>query len=93
MPLFVVIHRWKKEHFKAIAKKIIEAKLPKDAKLCSTIVRKDKAGGWCVWEAESEKPITSFLKTIPEWESEVVEAAQWFPPSPDLYGIMHALIS
>jgi len=44
-------------------------------------------------EAESEKPITAFLKTIPEMESEVVEAAQWFPPSPDLYGIIHALIS
>jgi hypothetical protein len=93
MPTFVAIHKWKKEDFKTVAKKIIEAKLPNDAKLCSTYVKKDMIGGWCVWEAASEKPILNFVKTIPEMGTEVVEAGQWFPPSFDLYGIIHALIS
>ena len=64
MPLFVVIHKWKKENFKTITKKIIEAKLPKDAKLCFAYVKKTGLVGWCVWEAESKKPIIDFVSAL-----------------------------
>ena len=96
MPLFVATHKWKKENVKTVARKVIEAmgKLPEGVNLCCSYLRADMTGAWCVWEAKSAEQIKNHLtKMVPEMETDVVPAIQWFPPSADIYAIMHTLIS
>jgi hypothetical protein len=95
-PLFVAIHKWKKENLKTVAKKVIEAmgQTLEGANMCSSYLRADQTGAWCVWEAKSADQVKDFLKKwVPEMETEVVPVLQWYPPSPNLYTITHVLIS
>jgi len=97
MPLFVAIHKWKKEAFVTVGSKVMAAlqQLPKGVTLCSSYVTDD--GGWCVYQAESSKagePIQQFLtKAVPEMETKVKPVLQFFPPSQDLYALMLKLIA
>lgn len=95
MPLFVAVHKWKKEDLKTVARKVIEAgNQPIEGfKMCSAYLRADQTGAWCVWEAKKAEQVKDFLnKWVPEMETEVLPVLQWFPPSADLYAITHVLI-
>ena len=96
MPLFIATHKWKKEDFKTVTKKVIEAlqQTPEGATNCLSYVKAEMDGAWCVWEAKSAELVKDFLtKRVPEMETEVTPVLQFFPPNPDLYGILHGLVS
>jgi len=51
-------------------------------------------GAWCVWQAESAELVQNFMtEMVPEMETKVTPALQFFPPDSDLYGIIHTLVS
>ena len=94
--MFIATHKWEKEDFKTVTKKVIEAlqQVPEGATLCLTYVKADMDGAWCVWQAESADLVKNFIiEKVPEMETEVTPVAQFFPPNPDLYGILHGLVS
>ncbi len=95
MPLYVLVHKWKKENVKTVAKKVIEglANPPEGTCLCSSYLSANQDTAWCVWEAKSEQQLKEFAdKIVPEWKTEIYPALQFAPPSTGLYSIMHALI-
>jgi hypothetical protein len=96
MTLFVATHKWKKENFKTVTKKVIEAlqQAPEGATNCLSYVTTEFDGAWCVWEAESAKLVKDFLtKMVPEMNTEVTPVLHFFPPNPDLYAMLHTLAS
>lgn len=95
MPLFIMYHTWKREDTKIVAKKVIEAlaKPPEGAMLLSSTMRGDQTGAVCVWQAKSAEELTGWIRSlVPEMGTDTVPALQFFPPGPDIYSIMHALI-
>jgi len=96
IPLFIVVHKWKKEEFKTVAKKVIEAmqQLPEGMAMCTSYCDANQTGAWCLWEAESAEQLEKFLKKmIPEMSCDAKPVVQFFPPSPDLYMLMHTILS
>jgi hypothetical protein len=92
----MVVHKWKKEDFPVIGKKVIEAmaQLPEGMALCTSYCDADQTGAWCLWEAKSAEQLEDFLtKMIPDASSDAKPVVQFFPPTPDLYQIMHILVS
>jgi hypothetical protein len=53
MPLFVAMHKWKKENL-TVARKVIEAmgQLPEGVSLCCSYLTADRTGAWCAWQAK-----------------------------------------
>ena len=95
MPLFVAVHKWKKEDFVIVAKKVLKVlgEPPEGVSLCSSYVY--DTGAWCVYTAESseaEEQIKAFLARVPEMETEVIPVLQFYPPSPDIYAMMYNLL-
>jgi hypothetical protein len=66
MPLFMVVHKWKKEDFPVVGKKVIEvmAQLPEKMALCTSYCNADQTGAWCLWEAGSGEEIVEFLEKM-----------------------------
>jgi hypothetical protein len=89
-------HTWKKENTKVVAKKVIEAlaQPPEGATLVSSNMRADQTGAVCIWQAKSGEHLQEWIRRmVPEMTADVVPCLQFFPPSPDIYSIMHVLIS
>ncbi len=96
MGLFITYHKWPKENVKLVAKKVIEAlaQVPEGTALQSSMLRADMTGAVCIWQAKSAEQIQDYIrKMVPEMETDVVPALQFFPPAAEVYTIMHALIS
>ena len=96
MALFMMSHKWKKEDFKLVTKKVIEclAHVPEGTAVLSTYSKVDSTGAVCIWQANSGEQIVDYMrKTVPEMESDVVPVLQFFPPAPDIYTIIYSLIS
>ena len=96
MALLIMYHKWPKENVKVVAKKVIEclAQVPEGTALVSSHLRADMTGAVCIWQAKSAEQIQEYIgKMVPEMETDVVPAFQFFPPSADVYTVMHALIS
>jgi len=96
MPTFMAIHSWKKEDANTIAKKVIEGmqKLPEGMQICFAYLKADQTGGWCVWQGESAEQIANTLReAAPEMKTDAVQILQWFPPSLDVYAIMHSMLT
>jgi len=96
MTLFIMYHKWQKENTKVVARKVIEALAnpPEGAVLVSSHMRADQTGAVCIWQAKSEQPLKDWIiRMVPEMGTDMVPALTFFPPSPDIYSIMHVLIS
>jgi hypothetical protein len=96
MPLYVLVHKWKKENVKTVAKKVIEglANPPEGACLCSSYLSAQQDTAWCVWEAKSEKQIKEFAdKIVPEWKTEVFPVLQGLSDSPIILCSIHSCIA
>ncbi len=94
MPLHMVVHTWKKDDFKVVGRKVIEAlpKLPQGTAIISSMSDARQTGAWCVYDTDNPAGLKTFLdKHVPEMTSEVLPVNQFFPPGPDTYKIMHAL--
>ena len=93
---FVAVHTWKKEDFVAVGQKVLEAlaSLPKGITLCSSYVY--DSGGWCVYSGESSDAagkIKAFLtKNVPKMKTDVTPVLQFFPPSQDIYPLIHQIV-
>ncbi len=95
MPLFVAVHKWKKENFVIVTKKVLKVlgNLLEGVSLCSSYVY--DTGAWCVYTAESSEAggqIKAFLAQVPEMGTEVVPVLQFYPPSPDIYAMIYNLL-
>jgi len=94
---YLFIHTWKKEDFKTVAKKVIEAMpgLPKGSSMVSSQVDARLTGAWCVWDTEKPEEVKSFLaKAVPEMHTtEIVPVLQFVPVGGDSFKIMHVLAS
>jgi hypothetical protein len=95
MPLFMVVHKWKKKDFNTVGKKVIEAmaQLPEGMAMCSSYCDADQTGAWCLWEAKSAEQLVEFFKNMPIMSSDVKPVLQFFPPSADLYQMIHIMLS
>jgi len=99
MPKFIAIHKWKKGDYATVARKVIEAlpHLPEGITLTYAYVAGSQDGGWCIYEAKTEKggeQIESFLKkNVPEMDTITKPILQFAPPGPDLYMLTHSLIA
>jgi Domain of unknown function (DUF3303) len=96
VPLYMVVHTWKKEDFKVIGRKVIEAlqNLPNGTTIVSSMTDARQTGAWCVYDTDKPAELKTFLdRNVPEMTSEVLPVVQFFPPSPDLYKIVHILAS
>lgn len=96
MPFFIALHKWKKKDFVKVGKKVIEAlsQLPEGVSLCSSYCDAEQTGAWCIYEAESGDAIQKFLMDkVPEMSTDVKPVIQFFPPSPDLYQMLHIVMS
>ncbi len=96
MALFIMYHKWKREETKLVAKKVIEAlaQVPEGTALVSSYMRADQTGAVCIWQARTAEQIQDYIrKMVPEMETDVVPALQFFPPAADIYSVMHSLIS
>jgi len=96
MPLFVAIHKWKIEDLTTVTRKVIEAlqQIPEGVCMCSSYLDSGQTGAWCVWEAKSKEQVKDFLtEKVPEMETDVKPVLQFFPPSPDIYALIHALVT
>ncbi|HDO41514.1 MAG TPA: hypothetical protein ENH03_01240 [Candidatus Bathyarchaeota archaeon] len=97
MPLFLAIHKWKKEDNMTVTRKVLEVlrSLPEDICPCFSYVGNLEA--WCIYKAKSkeagEKIKEFFEQRIPEMETEVKPVLQFYPPSPDIYTIIHTLVA
>ena len=88
-------HKWPKENTKTVSKKVIEAlaQPPEGSAVVSSYLRADSTGAVCIWQAKSAEEIGDYIrKMVPEMETDVVPALQFFPPAADIYTIMHELI-
>ena len=69
--------------------------LPEDICLCCSYVAGLEA--WCIYKAKSKEAgekVKDFLREkVPEMETEVKPVLQFYPPSPDLYALMHTLVT
>ena len=95
MALFMVVHKWKKEDFNTVGKKVIELmqQVPEGVGMCSSYCSADQTGAWCLWEAGSVEQLENIFKTVHEMSSDIKPVVQFFPPSEDLYQIMHIILS
>jgi hypothetical protein len=99
MPKFVAIHKWKKEAYVTVARKVIEAipRLPEGITLCYSWVAGTQDGAWCIYETKTEKggeQIENFLKkNVPEMDTIAKPILQFYPPAPDIYMLTHSLIA
>jgi hypothetical protein len=96
MPVFIMYHKWQQENTKAVARKVIEALAnpPEGAAILSSHMRADQTGAVCIWQAKAPEPLKEWIvRMVPEMGTDIVPALQFFPPSPDIYSIMHVLIS
>jgi len=94
MPLIFAWHSWKKENFVTVTRKVVEAlqQLPEGVTFCSSWVNSDMTKAWCVWEAKSAQQVKDYLKKkVPEMETDTTPAIVFFPPTQDLYGVIHTL--
>jgi hypothetical protein len=94
---YLLVHTWKKEDFKTVAKKVIEAMpgIPKGSSMVNSHVDARLTGAWCVWDTEKPEEVKSYLaKAVPEMHTtEVVPVLQFVPVGGDSFKIMHILAS
>ena len=95
--LYLLVHTWKKEDFKVVGRKVIEAmpRLPKGANPVSIFTNANQTGAWCFYETENTEELNKFWeKNVPEMHTtEVIPVMQFFPPGPELYKLIHVLSS
>jgi len=78
-------------------RKVLEVlqSLPEDVCLCFSYIRNLEA--WCIYKAKSKeagKKVKEFFEQkIPEMETEVKPVLRFYPPSPDIYTIIHTLVA
>jgi len=94
---FLLIHTWKKEDFKVVGRKVVEAMpgMPKGATMISSYIDARLTGAWCVYDTEHPEEVKSYLeKKVPEMRTtDIIPILQFFPPGGDSYKIMHILAS
>ncbi len=86
--------KWKREDDVTVTRKVIEAmqKAPEDIKLCAGYTGECEA--WGLLEAKSKEQAKAFItENIPEMEIEVKPVLQFYPPSLDLYTVIHQMIT
>lgn len=95
--LYLLVHTWKKEDFKVVGRKMIEALpgVPKDSTMLFSYADARQTGAWCVWDTEHpEEVVKYFAKTVPEMHLvDTIPLVQFFPPGPELYKLIHVLSS
>jgi hypothetical protein len=90
------VHTWKKEDFKVVGKAVIEVlpQLPKGTTLVYSMTDARQTGAWCVYDTDKPSEVKALLdKHIPQMTSEMLPIIQFFPPSADIYKILHILAS
>ncbi|MDD1746295.1 MAG: hypothetical protein LUQ16_00870 [Methanomassiliicoccales archaeon] len=94
---FLIIHTWKKEDFKVVGRKVIEAMpgAPKGSNMISSYVDSRLTGAWCIWDTENPEEVKKYLaKVVPEMHTaDIIPILQFVPPGTDSYKIMHTLAS
>ncbi|MCX6651299.1 MAG: hypothetical protein NT131_06565 [Methanomassiliicoccales archaeon] len=96
MSHFLALHTWKKENFKVVGRKIVEAlpNLPKGSAIVYSFTDARQTGAWCIYETEKPEEVKQFLdKRVPEMTTEMIPVLQFFPPGMDLYTLVHILAS
>lgn len=94
MPLFMVIHTWKNEEYRKVARKVIEAlqTLPKGTSIVSSHVDARLIGAWCVYDTDKPEELVGYLNSkVPEMTNQAVPIIQFYPPGPDLYKMIHIM--
>lgn len=93
--LYLLVHTWRKEDFKTVGRKVIEAMpaLPKGACMIASHISAGLTGAWCVYETENVQELKDFWAGhVPEMHmADVVPIIQFFPPGPESYKVMHIL--
>ena len=94
---YLLVHTWKKEDFKTVARKVIEAMpgIPKGSSMVSSQVDARLTGAWCVWDTEKPEDVKNYLaKAVPEMHTtEIIPVLQFVPVGGDSFKIMHVLAS
>ncbi len=88
------LHTWKKEDFKMVGRKVVEVipQLPKGTTFVSSMADARQTGAWCVYDTDKPDEVKALLeKHVPHMTSEMIPIIQFFPPSGDVYKIMHLL--
>jgi hypothetical protein len=96
LPLFLALHTWKKENLKVVAKKVVEAlpTLPKGSTIVSSNLDARMIGAWCFYETEHPEEVKKYLDSkVPEMTTEMIPVIQFYPPSGDVYKLVHILAS
>ena len=94
---YLLVHTWRKEDFKVVGRKVIEAmqQMPKGATMVSSHVNAAQTASWCIWDTEHPEEVKAFLaKHVPEMQTtDIIPVVQFFPPGPESYKIMHMIAS
>jgi hypothetical protein len=96
VPLYMCVHSWKKEDFKAVGRKVVEVlpRLPKGTTLVYSMTDARQTGAWCVYDTDKPDEVKALLdQNVPEMTSEMLPVLQFYPPGPDVYKILHVLAS
>lgn len=95
MALYLLTHRWKKEDFKTVGRKVIESMpgLPKGTMMLFSYADARQTGAWCVYETEHPDELVKYWnKMVPEMHDvEAIPLVQFFPPGPDSYKLIHMM--
>ena len=94
MAKYLAVHVWEKEDFATVGKKVIEGMpgLPEGVILRSSHCDARKTGAWCLYELDRPEVLEEFwAEQVPEMKTELIPVIQFFPPSEDLYKMMHAM--
>ena len=68
--------------------------IPEGMVMCTAYCDTSQIGAWCIWEADSADQLEKFLKKmVPEMSRDAKPVVQFYPPSPDLYTLMHTILS
>lgn len=79
-----------------VGRKVIEAipNLPKGTALISSHTDARQTGAWCIYDTEEPEAVMNFLdEKVPEMATEMIPVIQFFPPSADLYKMIHIFSS
>ncbi len=94
---YLIVHTWKKEDFKVVGRKVVEAMqgIPKGSTMLFSYIDARLTGAWCVWDTEKPEEVKNyFAKAVPEMHTtDIIPILQFFPPGGDSYKIMHSLAS
>jgi len=94
--LYMCLHTWKKEDFKVVGKNVVEAipQLPQGTTLVYSMTDARQTGPWCVYDTDKPDEVKALLdRHVPQMTTEFVPVIQFFPPSADIYKILHIVTS